>query len=147
MIEPNYSYRAVSGDLAEKELSNNLCPINNMGFTVPESNGSVLVDATDFLLRDALQVSTTLQNKKQGSYTIDATRSAMYLQRTKLPLNTEFETTVTFVNRDGKPGNYVTVTPVPEAITLRMHSFYNCLTIILRQDYMMSLSIHYQFLF
>jgi hypothetical protein len=33
-----------------------------------------------------------------------------------------FETTVTFVNRDGKPGNYVnTVTPVPEAITLRMH--------------------------
>jgi hypothetical protein len=43
----------------------------------------VLVEATDFLLRDALQVSTTLQNSKQGSYTIDATRSAMYLQRTK----------------------------------------------------------------
>jgi hypothetical protein len=37
-----------------------------------------LVEATDFLLRDALQVSTTLQNSKQGSYTIDATRSAMY---------------------------------------------------------------------
>jgi hypothetical protein len=54
------------------------------GFTVAaESNGSVLVEATDFLLRDALQVSTTLQNSKQGSYTIDATRSAMYLQRTK----------------------------------------------------------------
>jgi hypothetical protein len=40
------------------------------------------VEATDFLLRDAL-ISTTLQNSKQGSYTIDATRSAMYLQRTK----------------------------------------------------------------
>jgi hypothetical protein len=80
-----------------------------------------------------------LQNSKQGSYTIDATRSAMYLQRKNFPLNTEFETTVTFVNRDGKPGNYVnTVTPVPEAITLRMHhSLCNCLTIILRQDYMM----------
>jgi hypothetical protein len=52
-----------------------------------------------------LQVST-LQNSKQGSYTIDATRSAMYLQHQNFPLNTEFETTVTFVNRDGKPGNY-----------------------------------------
>jgi hypothetical protein len=80
------------------------------------------VEATDFLLRDALQVSTTLQNSKQGSYTIDATRSAMYLQRQNFPLNTEFETTVTFVNRDGKPGNYVnTVTPVPNHCG--MHSF------------------------
>jgi hypothetical protein len=47
----------------------------------------------------------------------------MYLQRTKnFPLNTEFETTVTFVNRDGKPGNYVN-TVTREAITLRMHHF------------------------
>jgi hypothetical protein len=47
-----------------------------------------------FLLRDALQVTTTLQNTKQGSYS-DPTRSAM--QRTKnFPLNTELETTVTF---------------------------------------------------
>ena len=45
------------------------------------------------------------------------------MQQTKnFPLNTEFETTVTFVNKDGKPGNYVpVVTPAPEAITLRMH--------------------------
>jgi hypothetical protein len=125
MIEPNYSYRAVSGDLAEKRaVEQSFAQSVLWGFTVAaESNGSVLVEATDFLLRDALQVVTTLQNSKQGSYSIDATRSAMYLQRTKnFPLNTEFETTVTFVNRDGKPGNYVsTVTPVPEAITLRMH--------------------------
>jgi hypothetical protein len=60
----------------------------------------------------------------------------MYLQRTKTFLNTNSETTVTFVNRDGKPGNYVnTVTPVPEAIADA--PLCNCLTIILRQDYMM----------
>jgi hypothetical protein len=125
MITPNYSYRAVNGDLAEKRaVEQSFAQSTIWGFTVAaESNGSVLVDATDFLLRDALQVSTTLQNTKQGSYSIDATRSAMYLQRTKnFPLNTEFETTVTFVNKDGKPGNYVNaVTPAPEAITLRMH--------------------------
>lgn len=125
MITPNYSYRAVNGDLAEKRaVEQSFAQSTIWGFTVAaESNGSVLVDATDFLLRDALQVSTTLQNTKQGSYSIDATRSAMYLQRTKnFPLNTEFETTVTFVNKDGKPGNYINaVTPAPEAITLRMH--------------------------
>jgi hypothetical protein len=69
-----------------------------------------------------LQVSTTLQNSKQGSYTIDATKCNVFAAYQNFPLNTEFETTVTFVNRDGKPGNYVnTVTPYPEAITLRMH--------------------------
>ena len=74
-------------------------------------------------MRDALQVSNTLQNTKQGTYSLDATRSALYLARTKnFPLNTEFETTVTFVNKDGKTGNYVgAVTPAAEAITLRMH--------------------------
>jgi hypothetical protein len=125
MIEPNYSYRAVSGDIAEKRaVEQSFAQSTIWGFTVAaESNGSVLVDATEFLLRDALQVSTTLQNTKQGSYSIDATRSTMYLQRTKnFPLNSEFETTVTFINKDGKPGKYVNaVTPSPEAITLRMH--------------------------
>lgn len=125
MIEPNYSYRAVTGELAEKRaVEQSFAQSTLWGFTVvAESNGSVLVDATDFLLRDALQVSSTLQETKQGSYSIDPTRSAMYLQRTKnFPLNTEFETTVTFVSRDSKLGNYVnTVTPSPAAITLRMH--------------------------
>jgi hypothetical protein len=69
-----------------------------------------------------LQVSTTLQNSKQGSYTIDATRVQCICSVPKLSSKYRFKTTVTFVNRDGKPGNYVnTVTPVPEAITLRMH--------------------------
>jgi hypothetical protein len=125
MIEPNYSYRAVSGDIAEKRaVEQSFAQSTIWGFTVAaESNGSVLVDATDFLLRDALQVSNTLQNTKQGSYSIDDSRSSMYLERTKnFPLNTEFETTVTFANKDGKPGNYVSaVTPAPESITLRMH--------------------------
>lgn len=125
MIASNYAYRAVSGDAPEKKaVEQSFAQSTLWGFTVSaENNGSVLVDATDFLLRDAMQVSTVLQNTKQGSYSIDATRSAMYLERTKnFPLNSEFETTVTFVNRDGKPGNYVTtVSPVPEVITLRMH--------------------------
>ncbi|GAB2805776.1 zinc-dependent metalloprotease [Ferruginibacter profundus] len=125
MTEPNYAYRAVTGDAAEKRaVAQSFAQSTIWGFTVAAEKGdTVLVDATEFLLRDALQVSNVLQNSKQGSYAIDASRSAMYLARTKnFPLNTEFETTVTFVNKDGRPGNYVTaVTPAPEAITLRMH--------------------------
>lgn len=125
MIAPNYAYRAVGGDAPEKRaVEQSFAQSTLWGFTVAaENNGSALVDATDFLLRDAMQVSTVLQNTKQGSYGIDSSRSALYLERTKnFPLNSEFETTVTFVNKDGKPGNYViSVTPAPEAITLRIH--------------------------
>jgi hypothetical protein len=125
MIEPNYAYRATSGNKAEKKaVEQSFAQSTLWGFTVAaESQGTLLVDATDFLMRDALQVSQALQNKKQGNYAIDVSRSAMYLPMTKnFPLNTEFETTVTFINKDGKPGNYVrSVTPTADAITLRVH--------------------------
>ncbi|MBC7625820.1 zinc-dependent metalloprotease [Ferruginibacter sp.] len=125
LIEPNYAYRAVTGDAAEKRaVEQSFAQSTIWGFTIAaESDGSVLVDATDFLLRDAMQVANRLQNAQQGSYFLDVSRSALYYPRTKnFPLNTEFETTVTFVNKDGKPGNFISpVTPKAEAITLRMH--------------------------
>jgi hypothetical protein len=125
MIQPNYNYRAVSGSIAEKRaVEESFAQSTIWGFTIAsENNGSVLVDATSFLFRDALQVANRLQSAKQGSYSIDETRSAMYLARTKnFPLNTELETTITFVNRDGGSGNYVrSVTPSAAAITLRVH--------------------------
>lgn len=125
LIEPNYAYRAVSGDAAEKRaVEQSFAQSVVWGFTIAaEDNGSLLVDATDFLLRDALNVASRLQSTKQGNYSLDASRSAFYFARTKnFPLNTEFETTVTFVNHDGKTGNFVnSVTPAAEAITLRMH--------------------------
>jgi hypothetical protein len=137
MIEPNYAYRAVNGDAAEKRaVTQSFAQSTIWGFTVTaESGGEVLVDATDFLLRDAMQVSNTLQNSKQGTYALDATRSAMYLSRTKnFPLNTEFEATVTFVNKDGRPGNYVaSVTPAADAIT----PLCSCQTVTISHGYTM----------
>ena len=125
LIEPNYAFRAVSGSEGEKRaVEQSFAQSVIWGFTIAaENNGNLLVDATDFLLRDALQIGNRLQNAKQGSYSIDASRSAMYLPRTKdFPLNSEFEVTQTFVNRDGNPGNYVSsVTPSADAVTLRIH--------------------------
>lgn len=125
LIQPNYDYRAVTNDAAEKRaVEQSFAQSTLWGFSVEaESNNHYLVDATDFLLRDAMQVSNRLKSNQQGTYTLDKSRSAIYLPRTKnFPLNTEFETTITFTNSDGNTGNYVnSVTPSPEAVTLRMH--------------------------
>lgn len=125
MIEPNYSYRALSSDLAEKRaVEQSFAQSTLWGFVIAaEGSGSVLVDATDFIIRDVLKVSNKLRALKQGSYNLDASRSAMYQPRTKnFPLNTEFEATLTFTNADGQTGSFVnSVTPSSEAITLRVH--------------------------
>ena len=56
----------------------------------------MLVDATDFLLRDVTGAGGAL---RPGNYRVDRTRSAFYLPRTKaFPKNTEIEMTLTFAN-------------------------------------------------
>ncbi|HEX3108867.1 MAG TPA: zinc-dependent metalloprotease, partial [Thermoanaerobaculia bacterium] len=83
---------------------------------------SVLVDATDFFLTDMHGVSRALSDAKQGNYSVDKNRSAIYLERTKaFPRNTEVEATLTFVTNE-RPGNLISgVTPTAEAVTVREH--------------------------
>jgi Met-zincin/Domain of unknown function (DUF5117) len=125
LIQPNYSYRALSNDAAEKRaVEQSFAQSALWGFTAEaETNGSVLVDATDFLLRDAMKVSNTLRRSGQGNYQLEKSRSAMYLQRCKnFPMNSELEVTLTFINNDGQAGNYIqSVTPSTEAVTIRIH--------------------------
>jgi len=125
LIQPNYNFRATTNDAAERRaVEQSFAQSTIWGFTVEAETGNrSLVDATDFLLRDAMRVSNRLRSNQQGSYSIDKSRSVMYLPRTKnFPQNSEFETTITFLNNDGTTGNYVnSVTPSSEAITLRMH--------------------------
>lgn len=125
MTQPNYDYRALSGGKAERRaVEQSFAQSVLWGFTIEaESNGRVLVDATDFLMRDAMKVASRIRGMRQGNYTLDKSRSAFYLPQSKnFPQNTELEATLTFVNNDGEAGNYVqTVTPSSEAITLRLH--------------------------
>ncbi len=125
LIQPNYDYRAVTKDAAERRaVDQSFAQSALWGFTAEaESNGRVLVDASDFILRDAMKVANRLKSGQQGSYSIDKSRCAVYLPRTKsFPQNTELEATITFVNTDGISGAFVqSVTPSPEAITVRMH--------------------------
>lgn len=125
LIQPNYNYRALTNDAAERRaVEQSFAQSILWGFTIEaETNNRYLVDATDFLLRDAMQVTNRLKSHQQGIYLLDKTRSAIYMPRTKnFPLNTEFETTTTFTNNDGITGSFLhSVTPSTEAITLRMH--------------------------
>ncbi len=125
LVQPNYDYRAITNDAAEKRaVEQSFAQSTLWGFTEEAETGDrYLIDATDFLLRDAMQVVNRIKGSQQGNYSLDKTRSAFYLPHIKnFPLNSEFETTVTFTNTDGNTGNYVnSVTPSPEAITLRMH--------------------------
>jgi hypothetical protein len=92
-----------------KKSCRTICPINNRGFTVAaESNGSVLVEATDFFITWCIASFNNLakQQTRQLHYWCN-TKCNVFAAYQNFPLNTEFETTVTFVNRDGKPGNYI----------------------------------------
>jgi Met-zincin/Domain of unknown function (DUF5117) len=128
MVQPNYRYRATTGDAAERRaVDESFARSVLWGFTVEATEGSrVLVDATAFFLRDAHGVIDRLRQARQGHYRADASRSALYLPRTKgFPKNTEVEATLTFTT-DEDPGRLVgQVTPTPAAVTVREHhSFF-----------------------
>ena len=123
LIQPNYSYRAISNNPAErKSVEEAFAQSVLWGFTIDkEENGSLFIDLTPFILQDAHDVSGRLEATKQGNYKIDPTRSVVNLDRTKnFPLNSEFDVLLTFT---GKPtGAYIrSVTPSAEAITVHEH--------------------------
>jgi hypothetical protein len=123
LVQSNYSFRAVTDNPDERQTAEEAFAQSTLwGFTVgAEEGGHVLVDATDFFLHDAHNVAVVLKQTHQGTYSVDPSRSAVYLPRTKsFPRNTEVESTLTFT---GQPeGAYVReVVPSPQAITVREH--------------------------
>ncbi len=123
MVEPNYRYRAISNNPDERRAVEEAFAQSVLwGFKVEaEEGGKILVDATDFLMQDAHDVSGTLKSTNQGNYSLDKSRSAFYLPRTKnFPKNSEVEVTLTFT---GQPtGGYIrSVAPTASSITVREH--------------------------
>jgi uncharacterized protein DUF4953/uncharacterized protein DUF5117 len=124
LVEPNYRYRAITGDEAERRAVEESFGRSVLwGFKVEAAEGDrVLVDATAFFLRDAHGVIDTLRQRRQGRYRFDDSRSAFYLARTKaFPKNTEVETLLTF-STDEDAGPLISSTvPTPQALTVREH--------------------------
>ena len=126
MVHKNYDYRAYTKNPYEaKSIQDAFAQSTLWGFEVIKSEGNThIVDATNFFLQDVHGVSETLARTKQGSYKVDPSRSVLYYPTTKnFPKNTEVEATITLTG-SGAGANLRSVTPSPDAVTVRMrHSF------------------------
>jgi hypothetical protein len=153
LVQGNQSFRSSSKNpLERKSVEDSFAKSILWGFSVAgESSGRILVDATDFFMRDLVNAATRL---RPGNYRLDRTRSAFHMPNTRnFPKNTEIDMTLTFVNEQtggggggGGPaqgpvaigaggggggggfggglfsGSVASVTPSAEAVTLREHA-------------------------
>jgi hypothetical protein len=106
MVQPNYRFRSSSTSAAEvKAVRDAFARSVLWGFSVAaESDGGrrVLVDMSDFLIRDANNIA---QRLTPGSYRLDNTRSSIYMPMTmNFPKNTEMEAELTFISQPGGGG-------------------------------------------
>ncbi|HEY9515323.1 MAG TPA: zinc-dependent metalloprotease, partial [Gemmatimonadaceae bacterium] len=90
---------------------------------VAETNGRLLVDATDFVYRDWVDVSGTLARSNEGTYAVARDRSSIYRPYTKaFPENTEIDASLTYSLSGSRPGRTVNfIAPDGRAFTLRQH--------------------------
>jgi len=139
MVQPNYRFRSSSSDAVEvRAVTDAFAASALWGFTVAaETDGRVLVDLTDFLLRDTHNVAARL---RPGTYRVDTSRSAIYRPMVMgFPKNTEMEATVTFTRAPGSGGGGFgggfggqgggfegvgNVAASAEAVTLRLHQSF-----------------------
>ena len=129
LIAPNLSYRSSATEAAERvAVTESFAESVLWGFKVDaEEKGRVLVDATDFFLRDAHGVAERLQATQQGFYKVDPNRSAITLDNTKnFPQNTEVEAILTFgldpTKVQPKAEYLASVTPDAHFVTVREHT-------------------------
>ena len=123
LIQPNQEYRAITSNFEERQSVKEAFAKSVLhGFVISEEkNGKYLVDASDFLMRDAHGVAESLANSNEGNYSLDKTKSAFYLERTKaFPKNVEFDVMLTF---KGSPKGYNirSVTPDASLVTVHQH--------------------------
>src|SRR5210317_1285007 len=124
LIQPNLRYRSTSENpLEQRSIKEAFAKSVLFGFPIEETltDNSYLIDLTPFLMQDAHGVSKRLKRLKEGSFNVDKSRSAIYLERTRaFPLNIELDVMLTF---DGEASGSMlrSVTPTPDAVTVHQH--------------------------
>ncbi|RUO43637.1 peptidase [Aliidiomarina taiwanensis] len=123
LTQQNTTYVAITENEAERlSVQEAFAESVLYGFEVAASNDQgVLIDYTPFLKSDIHNLANRLKAQNEGNFKVDASRSVLWLDRTKsFPKNTELEAKVTFTG--DKAGRYVrSVTPDAAAITVHMH--------------------------
>ncbi len=123
LIEDNQYYRADSENAAERKAVEEAFAKSVLwGFEIQGTEAEVHnIDLSAFLLRDAHGVAETLADTDQGSYRVDAQRSAIYKEELySFPQNTEMEALLTFSGN--ATGRYIrSVSPEGDLVTVRQH--------------------------
>jgi len=123
LVQPNLKFRALTDNTLEKKSVEQAFAKSIIGgFKIEEEkDGKYIIDISDFLMRDAHGVSNRLKSSEQGTYKIEAGKSAINLERTKaFPKNIEFDVFLTFKG-DAKGAWIRSVTPNPELVTVAQH--------------------------
>lgn len=89
---------------------------------IGQEGRKILVDATDFVMRDWNDVVGTLTSRNEGSYSVARDRSSIYRPYTKaFPQNTEIDVALTFATQ-GRAGQTISsMVPDGKSFTLRQH--------------------------
>ncbi|TRZ45364.1 zinc-dependent metalloprotease [Robertkochia solimangrovi] len=127
LIQPNLEYRANSDNKLERNAVEQAFAKSVLyGFDIKEKkdDGTFIIDLTPFIMQDAHGVAQKLKSTDQGTYKLDKSKSALWMDRTKaFPKNVEFEALLTF---EGEPkGRYIrSVTPDASLVSVvEHHSF------------------------
>ena len=123
LVQPNLAFRALTDNPLERaSVEQAFAKSVRYGFDIKGyEKGDPVVELTDFLLQDAHGVAARLASSKQGSYSVDLTKSALNTDRTKsFPKNIEMDVMLTF---KGNPtGAWIrSVTPEPGLVTVFQH--------------------------
>lgn len=129
MVQPNYEFRSSSSNPAEvRTIRDAFARSTLWGFTVvAETEGRVLVDLTDFIVRDGSNMAPRL---RPGTYRFEPSRSAIHMAMTQnFPKNTEIEAELTFAAQPGGGGAAAgaffegvgAVAATSEAASMRVH--------------------------
>ena len=123
LIQHNLDYRANTDNSDEQNaVDESFARSVIWGFEIlGEREGSILIDATEFLIRDAHRITARLAGDEEGDFVPDASRSAIYMPNTKaFPDNSEIEAIVTFIGQATGPW-LPTVTPDAESFSVHLH--------------------------
>ncbi|HLZ86150.1 MAG TPA: DUF5117 domain-containing protein, partial [Puia sp.] len=147
LLQPNYSQRSVNGNAdMQKDVEDGFSQSILFGFSpVAVEGDKLLIDATPFIVRDALHIGENIGSGRGnpgsafsaaanapgragaaagGGYRLDESRSAVFMGNTKnFPKNTEFEALVTFAGgtAGGAGGGFRRgggVAPDPTSVTV-----------------------------
>lgn len=126
LVQPNLKYRAITDNAAEKKSVEEAFARSVLfGFPIKEQKGQTyIIDLTPFLMQDTYGVAEAIKKEKQGNFSLDRSRSALQMERTKsFPKNTEFEALITLSGNGA--GNWLkSVAPDENYISvIQHHSF------------------------